>query len=197
MPSKTFFNLPEKTKNRIIDAVLDEYIENKYEEVTIRTIVKRAEISMGSFYRYFESKEEALLYLLYKIDDKFNKHLETVDVFFIKPNKTDCCEVLSEKENKVMEKFKEFPMEFLEKFYFSKGRKAVEKYNASIFKQSVKRKELRGDIDINLLSFIYSNIMYNLIYYFKENNITDEDEMVSIVRKIYFDYFINGIKNKN
>lgn len=53
---KTFYNLPEEKRQRIIDAIMKEFAGSTTEKVSINRIVKSANISRGSFYQYFDDK---------------------------------------------------------------------------------------------------------------------------------------------
>ena len=52
----TFYNLPEQKRQRIIDAIVEEFSSSSTEKVSINRIVKAANISRGSFYQYFDDK---------------------------------------------------------------------------------------------------------------------------------------------
>lgn len=56
MIKKTFYNLPEKKRQRIIDAILKEFSSSSVEKVNVNRIIKAADISRGSFYQYFDDK---------------------------------------------------------------------------------------------------------------------------------------------
>ena len=64
MPKQTFFNLPDEKRDQILDVILDEFAENDYANVSISRIVARAGIAKGSFYQYFEDKDDLYNYLL-------------------------------------------------------------------------------------------------------------------------------------
>lgn len=64
MPKQTFFNLPEDKREQITDVAIDEFAENDYQNVSISRLVARAGIAKGSFYQYFEDKEDLFRYLL-------------------------------------------------------------------------------------------------------------------------------------
>lgn len=53
---KTFYNLPEEKRHRIIDAIMKEFSSATTEKVSINRIIKTANISRGSFYQYFDDK---------------------------------------------------------------------------------------------------------------------------------------------
>lgn len=56
MIKKTFYNLPEEKRQRIISAVMNEFSSSATEKVSINRIIKAANISRGSFYQYFDDK---------------------------------------------------------------------------------------------------------------------------------------------
>ncbi len=64
MPNATFFRLPEDKQKRIYDAAVAEFSEYRFTDASINRIVKAAEIPRGSFYQYFNDKEDLYLYVL-------------------------------------------------------------------------------------------------------------------------------------
>ena len=69
MPKETFFNLPEEKKQRIVNAAIDQFSKTHYSNVTIDAIVKGAGIPKGSFYQYFENKDDLYIYLFTDLGD--------------------------------------------------------------------------------------------------------------------------------
>ncbi len=59
MPSKTFEHLPEEKKQRIYNALYEELLRVPFPELSINQVIKNAGIPRGSFYQYFENKEDA------------------------------------------------------------------------------------------------------------------------------------------
>lgn len=64
MPKDTFLKLSKEKQKKVIDAAKQEFARVPIEEVSIKNIVEQAEIARGSFYQYFESKEDLLIYIL-------------------------------------------------------------------------------------------------------------------------------------
>lgn len=64
MPKQTFFNLPEEKRNTIINAAIDEFAEYGLENASTNRIVAKSGIAKGSFYQYFEDKQDVFTYLL-------------------------------------------------------------------------------------------------------------------------------------
>lgn len=64
MPNQTFFNLPEKKRQKITGLAIAEFANADYDNASISNIVKQAKIAKGSFYQYFEDKADLYLYLI-------------------------------------------------------------------------------------------------------------------------------------
>ncbi len=69
VPKDTFFNLSEEKRQKIIGAAIDEFAKLHYSSVTINGIVQAAGIPKGSFYQYFENKDDLYIYLFIEIGD--------------------------------------------------------------------------------------------------------------------------------
>lgn len=64
MPKDLFFTLSKEKQNRIIESAIIEFSKEKFYEASINQIIKTADISRGSFYQYFEDKEDLFFYIL-------------------------------------------------------------------------------------------------------------------------------------
>ena len=64
MPKQTFLNLPEEKRRIIIDAATEEFAAHGLENASTNRIVENSGISKGSFYQYFEDKQDVFMYLL-------------------------------------------------------------------------------------------------------------------------------------
>lgn len=56
--------MPAAKRQRIVDLALVEFAQNEYETASISRLVAQAGIAKGSFYQYFENKEDLYTYLL-------------------------------------------------------------------------------------------------------------------------------------
>lgn len=64
MPKSTFLKLKEEKREKITEAALKEFSENSFNVASINQIVKDSDIAKGSFYQYFEDKEDLYNYIL-------------------------------------------------------------------------------------------------------------------------------------
>ena len=64
MPSITFLNLPAEKQEKLLEAATREFSHKPFNEASINQIIKEAGIPRGSFYMYFQDKEDLFRYLL-------------------------------------------------------------------------------------------------------------------------------------
>ncbi len=64
MPKATFYHLPEEKRQRVENAIKEEFLAHSYENVSLNRIIKTAEISRGSIYQYFDGKEDMFGFLM-------------------------------------------------------------------------------------------------------------------------------------
>ena len=90
MPKNTFFNLPEAKRQLLLNSCWEEFTRVSYADASINRIVQQAHIPRGSFYQYFENKEDAFQYLLLDISTMF---WDTLRPYF-RANPTDLTSAL-------------------------------------------------------------------------------------------------------
>lgn len=80
MPTQRFLKLKEEKKQAILEAAVHEFSRVPYSSASINQIIKEADISRGSFYTYFEDKDDLMRYMLRGFRDGCqNKILGTLD----------------------------------------------------------------------------------------------------------------------
>lgn len=68
MALEAFYNLKEKKKLSLYNAISNCLRKKSYDELSVNEIVEEADISRGSFYNYFNNKNDAILSMVeYKI----------------------------------------------------------------------------------------------------------------------------------
>ena len=76
MPKQTFQNLQEDKKKKILEAAKNEFSRVSVTEASINNIVTSANIARGSFYQYFESKEDLLLFMVNEASEEVKKMVD-------------------------------------------------------------------------------------------------------------------------
>ena len=105
VPHQTFFNLPLEKKQRLIAAIEAEFANTSLASASISNIIKAAEIPRGSFYQYFDDKEDAFFFVL-------NEHMKKISntfIHFLKMNEGDIFLTLQEFYRGIISDEENFP----------------------------------------------------------------------------------------
>lgn len=65
-----------QTRQMIVDAAIELFIEKGYDEVTVEEVCEKAGVSKGTFYNHFKSKEQAVIEEFMKIDQFYIDSME-------------------------------------------------------------------------------------------------------------------------
>lgn len=68
------------TKKRIIECAERLFYEKGFNKTSVREIVKAAGVAQGTFYLYFETKEEIVFIIVKKTLETFNSYIAMLDV---------------------------------------------------------------------------------------------------------------------
>ncbi|MBP2633238.1 MAG: putative TetR family transcriptional regulator, partial [Firmicutes bacterium] len=66
------------SKKAIVDAAVKLFSQKGYQETAVADIMNEADLGIGTFYNYFQSKEEILKSLLSEIVEEINAFYETL-----------------------------------------------------------------------------------------------------------------------
>lgn len=78
MPKSTFFNLSPEKREKIEKAIENEFGRTTFEKASISNIIENAKIPRGSFYQYFEDKEDAIKYIVQKYMKKEKEKIKNI-----------------------------------------------------------------------------------------------------------------------
>lgn len=78
MPKSTFFNLSPEKREKIEKAIENEFGRTTFEKASISNIIENAKIPRGSFYQYFEDKEDAIKYIVKKYMKKEKEKIRNI-----------------------------------------------------------------------------------------------------------------------
>ena len=139
MPKKTFINLNSEKKQKIEQAIEKEFSKTSFEKASISNIVEYAQIPRGSFYQYFEDKEDAIKYIL----QKYMKREKEIMKEFLLKNRGDIFETSIDIYEYLTNKSKEEDKLNLYKNVLDE----LKKNNINIFQEE---KECKIDDSINI-----------------------------------------------
>ncbi len=178
---EAFDKIPEEKRKRILESATSEFAEYGFENTSIQQIAKKAEISVGSVYKYFENKEELFAMVV-------KENLALLEELLLHHSASD--EDIIVKAEKVLKELLRFSKKHpqLIKLYcaittgnnteFSRLlAQRVESISASIYTEVIKKAQISGevrkDIDPRIFAFLLDNVFTMLQFsiscdYYKE-----------------------------
>lgn len=78
MPKSTYFHLPEEKKERLMRAAVTEFTRAPFAKASISNIIQIAEIPRGSFYQYFEDKQDIFQYMLANLGEQLGAKFRAI-----------------------------------------------------------------------------------------------------------------------
>jgi Transcriptional regulator len=99
MPKQTFLNLPKEKQQTLINAALKEFSRVPLNEALISNIIAEADIPRGSFYQYFENKED----LFYYVFSTYAKKGERAFINTLKKNNGDLLDTFVDLYGRMLE----------------------------------------------------------------------------------------------
>jgi len=190
MPKHTFYNLPEEKKERIVKGAKEAFSEKHYNDVTIDTIVENAKISKGSFYQYFNDKDDLFKYMFHDIGiEKNNELLDEIN----KSTDLSFSEMMikviargERYENKDKETIGlknrflvECPQEIKREILMDLMPKSMDLFRR-IIEIYIKRGNFRKDFNLNIAAFIFTSAVLNIDKY----ELDDENDHCEVLKKI-------------
>lgn len=207
MPKSTFFNLNEEKRLRIIKSAIDNFSIAEYSEVTVSKIVKDAEIPKGSFYQYFEDKFDLYYYIITLVSEKKKAYfmpimmnIQTANFFDLLGEMYKAGVKFAAENPKMAEigtlLIKSSDQLLLDRIYNDMGGQ-VEDFLGPIIQQAIAKGEIREDIDIGFLSYMFGQ--FNMVfadYFFKVKKNSDFNEYAKDI-DMMLDLFKHGAIKKS
>ena len=189
-PKAAFLRLNLDRQEALLNTIMQTYLDYPYENVTVRLLCEKLEINPATFYRYFESRDEMLLYLIDRLDRRQPYLVDTFPAF-------DASQpaYYSDLEYAFLLKLADFPLPVIHDVFFNLNERQRKQYQEILANEKA-RGHLREDIDIDLIAYMYATSGYNLVHYCHEHNLSQE-EYVKRKVYLYYSFFYHGILNPN
>lgn len=189
MAKTTFCNLKEARKAELLSRAGTCFMHMDYEEIRIEDLVKAMEIPVGSFYRYFEDKEDAAVTYFVFIETQFSKPMQIINVMEpIEPTEEEMTAYAP-----IRKAMSRLPASVFEKIIVEANRGRVFDAYKKFLTELKYDGKVRTDLDADLISFMYATTLYNLELYFRHFGIEDDKLRWKIKKYFYFTFFKYGI----
>ncbi|WP_440110663.1 TetR/AcrR family transcriptional regulator [Paenibacillus sp. QZ-Y1] len=201
MPKNTFFRLDEARREEISNSAMHLFVDHLYEDITMKMVLDSLSMHPGTFYRYFEDKDDLYCLLIRNVTQKRaayfnNSNEDSLFQFFLTGLFSNVngmvTEPLNELEIKLTETFLYIPENILLKVYLN----VLKGESFPLIKDILRRMRvdgyLRPDIDDDLISFMFESMQFNLVMFFREFNIKDS-KLQHKISKYFADFMGHGL----
>ena len=185
-PKAAFFRLSPDRQEALLSIIMQTYLDYSYENVTVRLLCEKMGINLATFYRYFESRDEMLLYII----DRLNRRQPYLVDGFPEFN-AGHPDYYNDLEFAFILREADFPLSVLHDMLFTLNERMQDQYRQILTNEKA-RGHLRADIDIDLIAYMYATSGYNLLRYCREHNLNQQEY---VKRKVYlfYSFFYYGI----
>jgi len=195
MPKTTFTRLARAKQLEILEKAQDVLLENSY-DIPIAQLLKGMDMPIGTFYRYFENKEDLFLYMLSALREEVP--VEEGDNVVLSPRYDDAWQTkFSLQQQRRNQLFHMAPPEVLHKYIFGENRdRLMNRYRQQLGRLKYEG-QLREDVDTELLAYMYATTLFNFEMYCREYGLTEDTTLMWQIKKyFYFSFFKYGILGK-
>lgn len=198
MPKETFFNLPEEKMKKIVTAAIDQFSKVHYSKVTINSIVNSAGIPKGSFYQYFDNKDDLYIYLFTELGDTKIDLFQSLkasirDVTFKEYMMNYIFELkkLETTNNQINQLKNEFlnecPQEIKKQILKLEIPKSIKAFQ-EVIEAYIKKGEFRKELDSKVAAYITVMSISNLESY----DLSQDEEILSVLTQI-IDFLVQSM----
>ena len=166
----TFMNIPEEKREKILSVAVNEFAHNGFENANINTIAKKAEVSVGSLYKYFDTKTDLFLtsvdYGLKNLEVIMETIVKSDEDVMVKLEKLIRVAIEFSRRNTVLIKLynevtSESNAELVKKIATYVESVTSEAYKKAVIEGQVAG-EIRTDIDPGMAAFFVDNLLMNI-----------------------------------
>lgn len=165
MAFQTFLNLPLEKQKRIISCAIDEFVAWPYDKTNINRIIENAGIAKGSFYQYFENKDDLYAYCITDVYRKlFDLRQSTGDTTFLNmlihnsthsstENREDLLSLLGERDFKFLQSIMGVPKQVRNNVILS----VTETLSIPFIHQQLQNdSRIKANIDLDFYAYLIS-----------------------------------------
>lgn len=166
----TFENIPEEKRLKILNVAVDEFANKGFENANINTIAKRSQVSVGSLYKYFDTKVDLFLtsvnYGIGCLEEILGEIVMSETDIAVKLENLMRAAINFSRKNSVMIKlYNEFTTESNSELGKQLARR-MESITSQAYKQAIIQAQVAGDIrtdiDPGMAAFLVDNILMNI-----------------------------------
>ena len=198
-----------KNKKKLMDATLDEFSRHSYREASLNSIIKKAQVSKGSFYFHFKDKKSLYLHMFktiakikidfFKTHSDINKDFADKDIFELIKSQSRLGIKFSAKYPKFYDLWLRFNKEedsVIQEMAIKKFRKEINQAVRPLVEKSMENGKLRQDFDQDKITRIIIHLLINFTSIFPVSKKSIENGSYLNDLDKYMDFIKNGLARR-
>ena len=166
----TFSNISEEKRTKILTVAVNEFANNGFNNANINTIAKKAEVSVGSLYKYFDTKTDLFLtsvnFGISNLEAVLESVINSAEEVMVKLEKLIRIAIeFSRKSGVLIKLYNEFTGEN-DPELAKKIARSMEPVTAAAYKKAIVEGqvngEIRTDLDPGMAAYLVDNILINV-----------------------------------
>lgn len=166
----TFNNISEEKRKKILDVAVNEFANEGFENANINTIAKKAQVSVGALYKYFDTKTDLFLmsvnYSMSVLDSVMESIVSSDEDVMVKLEKLIRSDIEFSRRSRVLIKLYNEVTSESNSTVVEKIAADIEEKSCAAYKKAIedgqRAGEIRRDIDPGIAAFLVDNILMNL-----------------------------------
>ncbi len=166
----TFMNIPEEKRQKILSVAATEFAVHGFDNANINTIAKKAQVSVGSLYKYFDTKTDLFMtsvhYGISNLEVVVESVVNSDEDVMVRLEKLMRIAIEYSRRNSILIKLynvctNESNSDLAEKIAKDMEEITAEAYKKTIIQGQVAG-EIRTDIDPGMAAFLVDNLLMNI-----------------------------------
>ena len=193
--------LKDESRNAIIEAAKEEFLDNGYKNASMRKIAKKSNMTVGNLYRYFKSKEDINEQIVSSTFKEIDNVLKTITadnvsmearVFNIKANVNELHELMNNMADNLVEIYYHHKIEFNILMMNSKLNQSItDWFSKAIISLINQHFSINGYLnEKEVLSRSYATSIFAGVKEIFKSNSLDKDSL-SLILKTYLNSYLS------
>lgn len=166
----TFMNIPKEKREKILSVAVNEFANHGFENANINTIAKKAQVSVGSLYKYFDTKTDLFMtsvhYGISSLEVIVDSVVNSDEDVMVRLEKLIRIAIEYSRRNSVLIKLYNVCTNEGDKDLAQKIARDMETITGDAYKKTIIQGqvagEIRTDIDPGMAAFLVDNLLMNI-----------------------------------
>ena len=190
MPKDAFFRLSPEKQQRILNAAKEEFLcyKDHYHKASVKRIAEKADIAIGSIYKYFEDKNDLFFQVFNQYKEQPETNNDSSTLYAYSKEEFDLGTNMSETAQTLVETLSNDQTLFHSLIFDEAPSAEYSQRIRTYLEKDRERGLLRNETDADLAVYLYGSLEYIAFQYCRNHGLAFEhdQEILPKLTKIFF-----------